>query len=69
MTRTEPRNHTMIICIMFVAMIALGSFQEPFRILIFVGLFGLGMILGTQIQAYLPNLFRQKVGGGDIEDN
>ena len=59
--RTQPRTHSIILTIMFLAMVTLGTFQEPFRILVYIGFFGAGIILGTSIQGLYPDLFREKV--------
>ena len=42
-------------------MVTLGTFQEPFRILVYIGMFGAGIILGTSIQGLYPDLFRENV--------
>lgn len=68
MTKTEPKNYTFIFAFMFGAMTILGGFQQIFYLIV-VGLFGLGLIAGTTIQALFPNAFRQAVGGGRIESN
>jgi hypothetical protein len=61
MTKTQPRTHTLILTVMFFTMATLGTFQEPFRILAYIGIFGAGIMLGTTIQGIYPDLFREKV--------
>lgn len=59
--KTQPRTHTIILTVMLFTMTVLGTFQEPFRILAYVGIFGAGIMLGTTIQGLYPDLFREKV--------
>ena len=67
--RTEPRNYTFIFAFLFGVMVILGTFQnESYGFLVFIGCLGLGVILGSLIQANYPNALRQFYGGGKIED-
>jgi len=62
LTESQPRTHTIVLTIMFMAMATLGTFQEQFRVLAYIGIFGAGIMLGTTIQGIYPSLFREKLG-------